>query len=328
MHVLRSLASSLFTSAALALPALAQDAPLPSWNPGDTRAAILSFVEAATTEGSDAFIAPADRIAVFDNDGTLWAEKPIYVQLAFALDRIKALAPQNPDWTTTEPYASVLKGDIPAALSGGHNAIAEIVAATHSGMSTTDFAKVVADWIATAKNPETDRLYTAMIYQPMVELLDYLRANGFQTFIVSGGGIDFMRVFAEELYGVSPAQTVGSTGKLKFQIPDGKPVLLKEAAVDFVDDGPGKPVGIQMHIGQQPVAAFGNSDGDLQMLQYTCITDSTHFCAFVHHTDAKREWAYDRDSDVGQLDKGLDAASTYGWTLIDMANDWKTIFPD
>lgn len=322
-----------FTASILALmltlpaPILAQGAPLPSWVDGPTRSAILSFVEDMTTEGGTGFVPVPDRIAVFDNDGTLWAEKPMYVQLAFAIDRVKALAPQNPDWTTTEPFASILKGDIPAALSGGHEAAAQIIAATHAGMSTTDFAKVVSDWIATARNPETDRLYTGMIYQPMVELLDYLRANDFQTFIVSGGGIDFMRVFAEDLYGVPPAQTVGSTGKLTFDIPDGTPVLLKEAAIDFVDDGPGKPVGIQMHIGQKPVAAFGNSDGDLQMLQYTCITDGPHFCAFVHHTDATREWAYDRQSSVGQLDKGLDAAATYGWTVIDMANDWTTIFP-
>ncbi|MGR3804393.1 HAD family hydrolase [Marinibacterium profundimaris] len=325
MRLMRPLITA--AAVAFALPALSQTDPLPSWNDGDSKAAIIAFVDGVTTEGGDDFVAVADRVAVFDNDGTLWAEKPAYVQLYFAIDRVKALAPQHPDWTTTEPFASILKGDIDKAFAGGHKAIAEVIGATHSGMTTEEFNSTVLDWITTAKNPETGRPVLDMVYQPMLELLAYLRANGFQTFVVSGGGIDFMRAFTEQAYGIPNPQIVGSSGKLKFDIVDGKPELLKEPDVDFIDDGPGKPVGIQMHIGKQPIAAFGNSDGDLQMLQYTCITDGPRFCAFVHHTDGTREWAYDKDSNVGQLDEGLSAASTYGWTLFDMAKDWKVVFP-
>lgn len=308
-------------------PAMAQSDPLPSWNDGATKDAIVDFVTAVTTEGGPDFVGEADRIAVFDNDGTLWAEKPVYVQLFFALDQIKALAPKHPEWKTQEPYASILKGDMKGALAGGHKAIAEIIGATHAGMTTDQFAEAVAEWFSTAENPVKKRPFSEMDYQPMLELLAYLREKGFQTFIVSGGGIDFMRVFSEELYGVPPAQVVGSTGKLKFEVKDGDPVLEKLPEIAFVDDGPGKPVGIQMHIGQEPILAFGNSDGDLEMLQYTCLPQGPSFCAFVHHTDAEREWAYDRDSDVGKLDKGLDAAQQNGWTLVDMKTDWKTIFP-
>lgn len=313
--------------AALCSPALAQNDPLPSWKEGETRAAIIDFVTRATNEGGEGFVAEEDRIAVFDNDGTLWAEKPFYVQVFFAIDRVKELAPQHPEWKTEEPYASILKGDVKAALSEGHAAIAKIIAATHAGISTDQFAEIVAKWFETGQNPEKHRLFTEMTYQPMLELLSYLRDNGFQTFIVSGGGIDFMRVVTPRIYGIPPAQVVGSSGKLKFVIDHGDPVLIKQPDIDFVDDGPGKPVGIQMHIGQEPVMAFGNSDGDLQMLQYTCLPPGPSFCAFVHHTDAEREWAYDRNSDVGRLDKGLDAAAQNGWTLIDMKDDWKTIFP-
>lgn len=313
--------------AGLATSAFAQKDPLPSWNDGAAKSAIVDFVTAVTTEGGPGFVAEPDRIAVFDNDGTLWAEKPLYVQLFFALDRIKALAPDHPEWSTTEPYASVLKGDTKGALSGGKHAVAEMIAATHAGMTTDEFAEIVAKWFATAENPVKKRAFSQMTYQPMRELLDYLRAEGFQTFIVSGGGIDFMRVFGEELYGIPPAQVVGSSGKLKFEMTDGKPVLEKLPQVNFVDDGPGKPVGIQSHIGQKPILAFGNSDGDLEMLQYTCLPAGNRFCAFVHHTDAAREWAYDRDSEVGRLDKGLDAASAAGWTVVDMKADWATVFP-
>ena len=311
----------------VSLPALAQTDPLPSWNDGPTKQGIVDFVARVTKEGGPDFVPQAKRLAVLDNDGTLWAEKPFYVQLFFAFDRVRALANQHPEWKTKEPFASILKGDYKTALSGGEHGIAEIVGATHAGVTTDEFAEIVANWFATAKNPEKDRLFSKMDYQPMLEVLAYLRDNGFQTFIVSGGGIDFMRVFGEELYGIPPAQVVGSAGKLKFELKDGKPVLLKLPEVDFVDDGPGKPVGIQMHIGEQPIFAFGNSDGDLQMLQYTCLKPGPHYCAFVHHTDAKREWAYDRDSSVGRLDKGLDAAKEHGWTLVDMAKDWKTVFP-
>jgi len=308
--------------------AFAQEDPLPSWNEGATKQAIVDFVTGVTEEGGEDYVDPSDRLAVFDNDGTLWAEQPMYVQLAFAIDRVKALAPQHPEWETTEPYASILKGDVKAALAGGEHDVAKIIAATHSGITTDQFAEIVAEWMASAKNPVKDRPYLGMVYQPMLELLAYLRANGFQTYIVSGGGIDFMRVFTEEVYGIPPAQVVGSSGKLKFDIVDGQPVLLKLPDIDFVDDGPGKPVGIQMHIGQKPIAAFGNSDGDLQMLEYTCLPQGPHFCLYVHHTDAEREWAYDRDSSIGKLDKGLDAAAEFGWPLADMKTDWRVIFPE
>lgn len=269
----------------------------------------------------------AERIATFDNDGTLWAEQPIYFQLAFALDRVKALAPMHPEWKDKEPFASLLKGDLKGALAGGEKAIFEIVTVTHSGMTTVEFEQIVRDWIASAKHPVTGKLYTEMVYQPMLELLAYMRANGFKTFIVSGGGIDFMRVFADRVYGVPPDQVVGSSGKLGFEMRDSQPVLMKLPDVNFIDDKAGKPVGIQMHIGQQPIAAFDNSDGDLQMLQWAKGGGGVRFALIVHHTDALREWAYDRASSIGHLDKALDAAQAEGWTVVDMKNDWKTIFP-
>ena len=287
----------------------------------------MDFVAAVTTPGTPNFVPPADRIAVFDNDGTLWAEQPMYFQLMFALDRIKVLAPQHPEWKTKEPFASLLKGNVKGALAGGEPAIMQILAATHSGMTTDEFEQIVRDWLATAKHPKTGRLYTEMVYQPMLELLAYLRTNGFKTFIVSGGGADFMRVFSERVYGIPPGQVVGSTGKLKFELRDGKPVLVKLAAVDLVDDGPGKPVGIHQFIAQRPIAAFGNSDGDLQMLQWTAAGSGKRFCLYVHHDDAVREWAYDRNSSIGRLDKGLDQAQADGWTVVSMKDDWKTIFP-
>jgi phosphoglycolate phosphatase-like HAD superfamily hydrolase len=302
--------------------------PLPSWREGKVKQSIVDFVAAVTTPGSPDFVAPADRIAVFDNDGTLWAEQPMYFQLLFALDRIKALAPQHPEWKTKEPFASLLKGNVKGALAGGEPAIMQILAATHSGMTTDEFEQIVRDWLATAKHPKTGRLYTEMVYQPMLELLAYLRANGFKTFIVSGGGADFMRVFSERVYGIPPAQVVGSTGKLKFELRDGKPVLVKLAAIQLVDDGPGKPVGIHQFIAQRPIAAFGNSDGDLQMLQWTAAGSGKRFCLYVHHDDAEREWAYDRQSSIGRLDKGLDQAHADGWTVVSMKDDWKTIFPE
>lgn len=311
----------------LATAAVAQDDPLPSWNDGATRQAIVDFVESVTTQGGPDFVAESDRIAVFDNDGTLWAEQPAYFQLLFALDRVKALAPEHPEWKDQEPFASLLTGDVKAALAGGEHAVGEIVMATHSGMTTDAFAAAVAEWLATAKHPTKDRLYTAMVYQPMLELLAYLRDNGFATYIVSGGGIDFIRVFSDGSYGIPTEQVVGSSGKLKFEIVDGAPELMKLPELDFVDDGPGKPVGIQMHIGRKPIAAFGNSDGDLQMLQYTCIPEGPSFCLYVHHTDAEREWAYDRDSHIGRLDKGLDEAAARGWTVVDMKTDWAQVFP-
>ena len=300
--------------------------PLPSWNEGAARTAILRFVERTTTPGSVEFVPPAERVAVFDNDGTLWAEQPLYVQLLFVLDRVKALAPQHPEWKEREPFASILRGDPKAALAGGEHALGELAMATHAGTTTEEFEQVVGDWIATAKHPVTGRLYTEMVYQPMVELLAYLRANGFKTFIVSGGGVEFMRPWSERIYGVPPEQVIGSSIRTKFEMRDGRPVLVRLPEINFVDDGPGKPVGIQMNIGRRPVAAFGNSDGDLQMLQWTAAGAGPRFCLYVRHTDADREWAYDRTSQIGRLDKGLDEAQARGWTVVDMKADWKRVF--
>jgi phosphoglycolate phosphatase-like HAD superfamily hydrolase len=301
--------------------------PLPSWNNGKARQSIVDFVEKVTKPGSPDFVPAAERIATFDNDGTLWAEQPMYFQILFAFDRVKVLAPQHPEWKDKEPFASLLKGDLKGALAGGEKALMEIVGATHSGLTTEEFEKIVREWIATAKHPATKKPLTGMVYQPMLELLSYLRANGFKTFIVTGGGIEFMRVFAEQVYGIPPEQVIGSSGKLKFEMRDGKPVLVKLPAIDFIDDKDGKPIGIQQHIGRRPIAAFGNSDGDLQMLQWTAAGPGARLCLYVHHTDAAREFAYDRESHIGKLDKGLDEAATKGWTVVSMKDDWKTIYP-
>jgi hypothetical protein len=301
--------------------------PLPSWNDTAPKKAIFNFVERVTKRGSSDFVPEGDRIAAFDNDGTLWAEQPMYFQLLFALDRVKVLAPKHPEWKTEQPFASLLKGDARAALAGGEPSIFKIVVATHSGMTKVEFEEIVRDWITTAKHPVTKRLYTEMVYQPMLELLAYLRANAFQTFIVSGGGIDFMRVFSERIYGIPTQQVVGSSGKTKFEMQGGKWVLMRLPELNFVNDGPGKPVGINEHIGRRPIAAFGNSDGDMQMLQYTTGGSGARFGLIVHHTDAMREWAYDRDSPIGRLDKALDAAPAAGWTVMNMKEDWNKIFP-
>ena len=308
-------------------PVRAQTDPLPSWNDGATKQAIVTFVTKVTKEGSADFVPSAERIATFDNDGTLWAEQPLYFQLLFALSRVKVLAPQHPEWKTTEPFASLLKGDMKGALAGGEKAMLAIMMATHAGMTTEEFEQIVKDWMATAKHPKTGRPFTEMVYQPMLELLAYLRANGFKTFIVSGGGIEFMRPWTERVYGIPPEQVVGSSIKTKFVLTGDKPTLVRLPEVNFIDDGPGKPVGINEHIGRRPIAAFGNSDGDLQMLEWTAAGSGARFCLYVHHTDADREWAYDRTSSIGKLDKGLDEAAQRGWTVVDMKNDWKTIFP-
>jgi len=300
---------------------------LPSWNEGQAKTAITDFVTKSTREGSPDFVPPADRIAVFDNDGTLWTEQPMYFQLAFALDRVKALAPQHPEWKDQEPFKSILAGDLKSALAGGEKAALEILAATHAGMTTDEFEKIVSDWITTAKHPKTGRLYASMVYQPMLELLDYLRANGFKTFIVSGGGIEFMRPWVEKTYGIPPEQVVGSSGKTKFEMRDGKPVLIKLPEIGSINDKEGKPVNINLHIGRRPIMAFGNSDGDLQMLQWTTSGAGPRFGLIVHHTDAEREWAYDRESHIGKLDKALDEAKAKGWTVVNMKNDWREIFP-
>jgi phosphoglycolate phosphatase-like HAD superfamily hydrolase len=301
--------------------------PLPSWNDGPAKKAITDFVARVTKDGSSDFVAPADRVAVFDNDGTLWTEQPIYVQVAFALDRVKAMADKHPEWKDKQPFKGILEGDLKAALAGGEKAAAELLAATHTGMTIEEFDAIVQDWIKTAKHPKFDRPYTDLVYQPMLEVLAYLRANGFKTYIVSGGGIEFMRPWVGKVYGIPPEQVVGSSGKLKYEVRDGKPALLKLPEINLIDDGPGKPVGIQQHIGRRPVMCFGNSDGDFHMLQYTTAGAGPRFGLIVHHTDADREWAYDRQSHIGKLDKALDEAPKAGWTVVDMKAEWKVIYP-
>jgi phosphoglycolate phosphatase-like HAD superfamily hydrolase len=301
--------------------------PLPSWNDGKSKSAIVHFVEDVTNEKGPSFVPQAERIATFDNDGTLWVEQPMYVQLLFALERVKALAPQHPAWKTTEPFKSTIAGDLKAVMAGGEKALAEIVIATHSGMTPQDFEHIDKQWLATAKNARFKRPYTELTYQPMLELLAYLRSNGFKTYIVTGGGVEFVRAFSEKSYGVPPEQVIGSSAKLKFEYLNGKATIVRLPAIDFIDDKDGKPIGIQKFIGRRPIAAFGNSDGDLQMLQWTSASAGPHFCLFVHHTDAVREYAYDRTSKIGKLDKGLDAAAKNDWTVVDMKNDWKSMFP-
>ncbi len=305
----------------------AEDDPLPSWNDGAAKRAILDFVACAIDTNCPQFVPPEERIAVFDNDGTLWCEQPMYVQLAFMFDRVKALAPQHPEWKEKEPFASVLKGDVKGTLAAGEKGLMEMMAATHTGMTIEEFEKIVSDWIATARHPKYKRPYTQCIYQPMVEVLAHLRANGFKTYIVSGGGIEFMRPWTEKAYGIPPEQVIGSSGKLKYELRDGVPVIMKLPEIDLIDDGPGKPVGIAKFIGRRPVLAFGNSDGDYEMLRYVTSGKGPRIALIVHHTDAEREYAYDRQSHIGKLDKALTEAPERGWKLISMKDDWKSIFP-
>ena len=306
----------------------AQTDPLPSWNEGAAKKAITDFVARVTAQGSPDFVPVDLRIATFDNDGTLWCEQPVYFQVAFAFDRLKAMAAQHPEWKTKQPFKAVLDGDMKALATSGQKGLLEIVAVTHTGMSVEDFEKIVLEWTATARHPRFKRPYIELVYQPMLELLTYLRTNGFKTFIVSGGGIEFMRPWTEKVYGIPPQQVVGSSGVTKFEVrPDGRTLLLKLPKVEFVDDGPGKPVGINRFIGRHPIFAFGNSDGDLQMLQWTAAWPGARFMGIVHHTDAEREYAYDRKSHVGRLDKALDEARKRNWTVVDMKADWKQIFP-
>jgi phosphoglycolate phosphatase-like HAD superfamily hydrolase len=300
---------------------------LPSWNDGPTKSRIVAFVAAAAAKGDPGYIEPDARIAVFDNDGTLWAEQPLYFQFMFVLDRVKALAPQHPEWKTQQPFKAVLDNDMATLVSDEKNLV-QLLEVTHAGMTTDAFAAIVTNWIASARHPRFHLPYTDLVYQPMLELLAYLRENGFKTYIVSGGGIEFMRAFAETVYGIPPEQVIGSSGVTKFQIGvNGKPELIKEAKIDFVDDGPGKPVGIDRFIGRRPVFAFGNSDGDRQMLEWTAAGSGTRFEGLVHHTDGVREYAYDRISKIGKLDKALDEANARGWLVVDMKKDWRTIFP-
>jgi phosphoglycolate phosphatase-like HAD superfamily hydrolase len=300
---------------------------LPSWNEGGAKQAILDFVAAVTREDSADFAPAPQRIATFDNDGTLWIEQPMYVQLAFAIDRVKALAPQHPDWEEKEPFKAVLAGDLKALAASGHEGLLKLVMETHAGMTTDEFAKNVKDWLMTARHPRFDRPYTELVYQPMIELLTFLRANGFKTFIVSGGGVEFMRAWAEHVYGAPPEQVIGSSVKTKFQMRDGAPTLIRLPEVDFIDDKAGKPVGINQGIGRRPIAAFGNSDGDLEMLQWTTLVGGgRHLGLIVHHTDAEREYAYDRKSAFGRLDVALNAAAANNWIVVDMKRDWNRVF--
>jgi phosphoglycolate phosphatase-like HAD superfamily hydrolase len=302
--------------------------PLPSWNDGASKKAIVDFVTKTTKEGSADFIPVSDRIACFDNDGTLWSEQPMYFQIAFALDEVKRLAPQHPEWKTIQPFKALLEGDIKSFMAGGEKSFMAVIKVTHSGMSAEKFNQLVNNWITTATHPKTGKHYNEMIYQPMVELLDFLRANNYKTFIVSGGGIDFMRVWTEKAYGIPQDQIVGSSGKVEYQVnDDGTTDLIKLADLNFNDDKEGKPVGIHQHIGKRPVFTAGNSDGDYAMLQYTSTVKTPHFGLIVHHTDSVREFAYDRQSSIGKLDKGLNDAIKYNWLIVDMKNDWKKIYP-
>ena len=301
--------------------------PLPSWKAGPVKTGIIDFVGAVTDATGPGYVPPAGRIATFDNDGTLWSERPVYFQLLFAIDRIKALAAQHPEWKTEQPYKAVLENDMDALAAAGEQGLLQLLMASHAGMTTEEFSQIVTDWLASAQHPRFQRPYTELVFQPMLELLDYLRANGFKTFIVSGGGIEFMRPWVEAVYGIPPEQVVGSSIKTQYEMRDGVPVLVRLPEVNFIDDKAGKPVGINQHIGRRPIAAFGNSDGDLQMLQWTAAGDGPRFMLIVHHTDDKREWAYDRDSHVGRLDKALVEADKNGWTVVDMQRDWKRIYP-
>lgn len=309
------------------LPVLRAADPLPSWNDTRARKAIMAFVTRVTTAGSPDFVAPAERIAAFDNDGTLWSEQPMYFQLFFVVDRIRQLAPQHPEWENQEPFASVLRGDTAGVLAGGKAALMELVMATHAGMTTTEFSHIVQDWVTHAKHPTTGRRYTEMVYQPMLELLAYLRANSFQTYIVSGGGIEFMRPWVERVYGIPPEQVVGSSIRTTYGVREGVPVLVRLPEMNFIDDKEGKPVGIHQHIGRRPIMAFGNSDGDFQMLEWTTAGAGPRLGLLLHHTDAEREWAYDRGSHIGGLARGLDEGPDRGWILVNMKDDWNAVHP-
>ena len=319
----------LFLLAAIVFPVVAAQAadPLPSWNDGPTKQAIVDFVQKVTDKGGSDYVPPADRIAVFDNDGTLWAEKPVYFQLLFAIDRVKALAPEHPEWKYQQPFKAAIDGDMKALVASGKEGLLELMKASHAGMSPQEFQETVKAWLDTAEHPSFKRKYTDLVYAPMLELLAYLRDNGFTTYIVSGGGIEFVRAFSHPVYGIPPAQVVGSSIKTKYEVVDGEPKLTRLPEVNFIDDKEGKPVGINQHIGKRPLAAFGNSDGDFEMIEWTTAGDGPRLGLIVHHTDADREYAYDRNSHVGRLDKGLDQAAEKEWVVVDMNKDWNQVFP-
>ena len=311
----------------LSSTALALADPLPSWRDGPSRTAITTFVESVTDENSPDFVPEAQRIATFDNDGTLWSEQPLYFQAIFAIDRVKALASSHPEWKTEEPFASILKGDLQGALSGGESAVISMIMATHANMTTDEFADITTQWMETARHPATGRRYSGMVFQPMLELLGYLRSNGFKTFIVSGGGIEFMRPWTEAVYGIPPEQVVGSSIRTQYVLRGEGPVFERQPELFFFDDKEGKPVAINHHIGRRPILAVGNSDGDFQMLEYTTTGEGARLGVIIHHTDAQREWAYDRESHIGRLGRGLDEADERGWIVVDMKDEWATIYP-
>jgi len=311
----------------VAIPAAAKE-PLASWNDGPAKTAILEFVAAVTDEKGKDYVEPADRIATFDNDGTLWIEYPMYTQFLFAIERVKELAPKHPEWKTTQPFQGVLEDDMKAVAASGMKGLLDLVIATHSGMTAAEFEQEAAQWLATTKDSRFKRPYTELVYQPQLELLEYLRANQFQTFIVSGGGIQFMRAMPESVYGIPADQIIGSSIVSEFQIKDGKPVLVRMPKIDFINDKAGKPVGIYEHIGRRPILAFGNSDSDMQMIEYTTAGAGRRLGLYVHHTDAKREYAYDRKSHVGTLDTALDQAHAKGWVIVSMKDDWKSVFAE
>ena len=325
-HRLNCLAAALIGTLACTLTLARAADPLPFWNEGKAKQSIIAFVEKTTTPGSTDFVPAAERIAVFDNDGTLWPEQPMYVQLQFALDRAKALASQHPEWRDTEPFRSALAGDINGVAATGMKGVLELVMATHAGNTTEEFERIASSWLATAKHPKFDRHYPDLAYQPMLEVLPYLRANGFKTYIVSGGGIEFMRPWTERVYGIAPEQVIGSSIRTKYEVRDGRPVIVRLPEMDFIDDGPGKPVGIQKFIGRRPIAAFGNSDGDFEMLEWTTAGPGVRLGVYIRHDDGDREFAYDRESHFGKLARGLDEAPHRGWTVVSMKDDWKTIF--
>ncbi len=317
-------AAALLAFAHFAIPGSAQ--PLDSWNDGPARQAIVRFVTDVTTPGSPSYVAPEDRVAVFDNDGTLWSEQPMYFQLAFAIDRVRALAPAHPEWKDTQPFKAALEGDVKALAASGERGLLELVMATHAGMTSDEFALVVREWAKTARHPTLCRPYTELTYAPMRELLDYLRASGFRTYIVSGGGVEFLRVLAEELYGVPPEQVIGSSIRTRYEVRDGRPVIVRLPEIEFIDDKAGKPVGIHKFVGRRPIAAFGNSDGDFEMLEWTTSGPGRRLGLIVHHDDEAREFAYDRASAIGRLDRALDEAGRRGWVVVSMRNDWRNVY--
>lgn len=327
MTMRKLLTSLLCLHSLLAFAVIANaDDPLPSWHDGKSKQSIVDFVRDVTATDGDHFVPPASRIAVFDNDGTLWCEQPMYVQLAFALDRVKQLAPQHPEWNTQEPFRSALANDFKGLANSGEKGLLELVMATHAGMTTTEFEEIVQNWIQDAKHPRFQRPYTECVYKPMLELLEYLKTNEFKVYIVSGGGIEFMRPWAERVYGIPREHVIGSSIKTEYQLQAGQPALVRLPAINFIDDKAGKPVAIHQFIGQQPILAVGNSDGDYEMLRYTTAGDRQSLGVLVHHTDAPREFAYDRQSAMGRLDRALDEADGYGWTVVDIQQDWREVF--